>query len=965
MRCSGRLAATSGELLSGRLLLPARWLPIILLATLCHAAPTADLVISPTGADTADGSADRPLRTPQRARDLLRPKLAAANRDLAILLRGGTYYLDEPLTLGPDDSGHGEHRVIWAAWPGERPVLVGGRRLTGWKKVGDGLYSVATDPAWEFHQLFENGQRVKNALHPNDGYLIVESGVVLKDAEGQPRKDGLGRTMHSNTQFHYGEADLPGAWQDLRGASVFVWASYDWFTSQQPIQQADRDERLITLQAGTLNPIVTRGQRRYRLLNVRGALDSPGEFWRDPESGEVLYQPLHEPFEQQVIVAPTVSRVIELKGAGIDQPVRNISFRGIDVAISKFSETFVETRGTHGNGPWNEPMNKEAMVYLEHAQNCSIEDAELANAGYSGVAVVWSGRGNRIANCEIRDAGFHGVLLSGYRAEFGPAMDLNRDNVVEDNWIHHCGRLVGHGGGLFIHSSGHNRIVHNQVHNMPRYGLCIKGQHFLRKTPTVTIKSQDPAHPDATWTMTEKNQWDFVHSGWNEIVANDFYLCNEDSEDSGFISTWGPGRDNVIADNVIHDSYRTLSGLGQAIYLDDESHWFTVRNNLIRDFWGGSSMRLVFVKGTNHLIENNLIIGDKPDTIGLYTMSFRGSKVEGTTYRRNVVALRQGGEPLVFGVNAPADGVTWQPGVLAACDQNLLWDATGLVRIVVNNRELTFAEWQAEHGGRYGQQSIVADPLLTAEDALQAGSPALKLGFEPLHPEQAGLTNAFPERFRAAAEAAKAIPPESLALATRGLPKRDFADDFEGHKLGSLPDLPDIEVHRDGGAQIDVVAESPYAGQQCLKLTDHPDSQYDPRLLRNLDVRRGRYTLRFAIKLDAAQPAAFSVHLRDYANKGGREFSTGVALEFGQDGSVAFNGRDVAKLPPGTWAAVVVTVDLGTAEASLALTPARGPKTELTAPFVHPEFARVTRLVMYGAPRAAGALYLDDLGWKW
>lgn len=946
--------------------MPIRWLPLILVTALCHAAPGADLVVAPDGDDAGAGTVAQPLRTPQRARDLLRPKLAGADRDVTILLRGGTYYLDEPLTLGPEDSGHGAHRVIWAAWPGEQPVLVGGRRLTGWRQVGDGLYSLATAPAWTFHQLFENGLRALNAQHPNEGYLIVDRPVVPTDAAGQPRKDARGRVITSNTQFHYHPTDLPETWTDLRGASVFVWASYDWFTSQQPIAEVDRDTRIITLAAPALGPIVQRAERRYRLLNVRGALDAPGEFWRDPQTGEVLYRPRHEPIEAQVIVAPTSTRVLDLRGDDPDHPVRNVTFRGIDVSVSKFGESFVETRGTHGSGPWNEPLNKEALVYLEHARDCAIEDAELSNAGYSGVAVVWSGQGNQIAGCRIRDAGFHGVLLTGYRAEFGPDMDLNRDNLIEQNWIHDCGRLVGHGGGIFIHSSGHNRIAHNQIQNMPRYGLCIKGQHFLRDKPAVTIKSQDPARPEASWTMTEANQWDFVHSGGNQIVGNDVFLCNQDSEDSGFISTWGPGRDNLIAHNVIHDSYRSLLGLGQAIYLDDESHWFTVRGNLIHSFWGGSTMRLLFVKGTNHVIEDNVIVADKPGSAGLYLMSYLGSKVEGSKLRRNLIAMRRGGQPLSFQVNAPEAGVSWRPGVVAVCDENLFWNADGPVTIGVNGRELTMAQWRLEHGGRYGQRSVVADPGLQADYTWLKGSPADQLGIAPLAVSDSGPGDGLPERFRAAAAAAKVISAADLALKDRGLPQRAFADDYEGHRVGTLPGSPSIEVHQEGGSSIEVVADDPYAGRQCLKLVDHPDAQNDPRLLRNLDVRRGTYRLSFAIKLDAAQPSAFSVHLRDYANKGQREFLTGLALEFGKDGQVTVNGRDAGMLTLGKWALVEITLTLGAAPAvEVTLTPRGGTPRKVEAAPVDGGFARLTRLVMYAAPRAAGALYLDDLSWSW
>ncbi len=51
----------------------------------------------------------------------------AAKAGDRIVLRGGTYRLEETLRLGPQNSG-----VTWIAAPGERPILSGGVVITGW-----------------------------------------------------------------------------------------------------------------------------------------------------------------------------------------------------------------------------------------------------------------------------------------------------------------------------------------------------------------------------------------------------------------------------------------------------------------------------------------------------------------------------------------------------------------------------------------------------------------------------------------------------------------------------------------------------------------------------------------------------------------------------------------------------------------------------------------------------------------
>ena len=74
------------------------------------------------------------LKTVRAARE----RLPDAFDGVTILLRGGTYYLEEPLLLTPEHSGSSaQDPLLITAYPNERPILSGGRRLTGWKRVED------------------------------------------------------------------------------------------------------------------------------------------------------------------------------------------------------------------------------------------------------------------------------------------------------------------------------------------------------------------------------------------------------------------------------------------------------------------------------------------------------------------------------------------------------------------------------------------------------------------------------------------------------------------------------------------------------------------------------------------------------------------------------------------------------------------------------------------------------------
>lgn len=115
------------------------FLAALLAAPAAQAAPAArTLYAAPDGRGSACTAA-RPCGV-EEARDLARTE---HHRDVRVLLTGGTYRLDAPLTLGAQDSGGDGRTVTWTAAPGARPVLSGGRDLTGWQRGAEGTWTAS------------------------------------------------------------------------------------------------------------------------------------------------------------------------------------------------------------------------------------------------------------------------------------------------------------------------------------------------------------------------------------------------------------------------------------------------------------------------------------------------------------------------------------------------------------------------------------------------------------------------------------------------------------------------------------------------------------------------------------------------------------------------------------------------------------------------------------------------------
>ncbi|MBN2308879.1 MAG: hypothetical protein JXR94_07920, partial [Candidatus Hydrogenedentes bacterium] len=148
-------------------------------ASLATAQDATILYVATTGNDAWSGALDAPnaagtdgpLATVAGARDAVRRlKTDGATGPVQVRVRAGAYAIAEPIVFGPEDSGTAEAPVSYEAYPGERPVIHGGRRIQGWQRDGDRWVAdipEVRDGAWDFSALWVNGHRCQPARTPN------------------------------------------------------------------------------------------------------------------------------------------------------------------------------------------------------------------------------------------------------------------------------------------------------------------------------------------------------------------------------------------------------------------------------------------------------------------------------------------------------------------------------------------------------------------------------------------------------------------------------------------------------------------------------------------------------------------------------------------------------------------------------------------------------------------------------
>jgi len=122
-----------------------------------------NLWVSTDGSDLGSGDAVDPVRTIQRARDVVRAHRERGIKTINVYIKGGVYQLDQTLRLGADDSGASGAEVVYQSAPGESVVISGGRQVTGWTQADSllNIWQAQVDTSRMPRQLYVNGQLIE------------------------------------------------------------------------------------------------------------------------------------------------------------------------------------------------------------------------------------------------------------------------------------------------------------------------------------------------------------------------------------------------------------------------------------------------------------------------------------------------------------------------------------------------------------------------------------------------------------------------------------------------------------------------------------------------------------------------------------------------------------------------------------------------------------------------------------
>jgi len=529
----------------------------ILIGTVsARSADAADFYVAPDGSDAGNGTLAEPFASLEKARDAVRKRIAAGlDKDVVVLLRDGTYVLDQTLDFGPQDGGTSGHTITYAAYPGEKPVISGGRVITGWQRRAENLWAVKLNDVksgkWWFRQLYVDGKRLPRGRFPEEGFLKIKS--VSKDS--------------LKLQF---TTPLPG--KDLGGSDTEVVVVQNWSISRERIAKSGPEELTAATQVGWVGHMACLPKPGMSVFFEHGLefVKKPGQWYLDRKSGVLHYMAAEgENPNKRRFVAPVLEQLIDMEGDK-DHPVRNLHFDGIGFEHTGFALPDIGYGGIQAC--YHGTTVEEAVTYavdvaieMDYCRNCSITNSRLRRIGGSGIGLGAGCRDNRIVGCEISDIGATGVNIGHMKvknplwADWASPQDVPVNNEIANCYIHHCGAELWGAHGIFDAMTRDTKIRHNVVAQLP-YGGVATGY---------------------VWGTQRTSQQGCI------VEYNHIYEVMLKLNDSGCLYTLGFQPGSIVRGNLMHGvRFGGFAGgqvCNNGIFFDEGSKGFLLEGNVIYD----------------------------------------------------------------------------------------------------------------------------------------------------------------------------------------------------------------------------------------------------------------------------------------------------------------------------------------------------------------------------------------------
>jgi hypothetical protein len=530
---------------------------------------SADFFVSPQGDDINPGTREKPFKTPEKARDVIREKKYNLKEPVTVWFLKGRYFRETSFELNEKDSGTIKNPIVYKAMPGEKVYWDGGNVISEYKavsdkKILDRIYSKEKNRILQIDlndvqikklgdfgprgfgrkefpapaEIFINGVPQTVSRWPNQGRITL--GTVI-DKGSAPR---WGDSTNRGATFKY-QIPRPAGWTNAKELYIGGIFSESYADDSIKVLKIDTERETITMAEPHLYGFNNRPYTSWYAANLLEEIDDPGEYFIDKESKRIYFYPKDENIDL-IQLSQLSSPLLVMK---------NTSYVRFENII------FENSRG-------------EGIV-IKDGKNVTIAGCVIRLIGGIGVEIT-GGENHSILSSDIYYTGAGGVALSG-----GNRKTLTPSNhLVKNSDIHNVNRWYKTYKPCVNLNGVGQKVINNHLHDVPGQAIMFYGNDHL-------------------------------------IEYNEIDNCVTDMSDMAAIYT---GRDPSVVGHIIrynffhHLDNKIGSGNGvQAIYFDDDDLYTAIIFGNIF-YKAGSNAVIHFNGGGGSSIGNNIFI-DSPNIL--------------------------------------------------------------------------------------------------------------------------------------------------------------------------------------------------------------------------------------------------------------------------------------------------------------------------------------------------------------
>ncbi len=651
-----------------------------------------DLVVSPDGDDSNAGTIDAPLKTFEKAKEILENN--NSDETATVWFREGTYEIKDTVEFTSADKSN----VLYRSYPDEKVVFSGAKAISDWSEtVINGVNAFVTDIEINsendyFRSLFKENKRLPRPVYPKEGLLKVADPktdeAVVPENEAQ---------FFTKSVVFYANSHDALDFANVKDVDVRIM--HFWCDELLPLNSVNAETGRIETRKPTA--MTVRVEDNYVFENVKEALSLPGEWYLDRSEEKLYYIPEEgDTVENTVLYAGVTEQLMTFNGA------KNISFQGINFEKtdwdyvgkdSSFSgKVFDESHplyknidygATHPQAAFETP----AAINISASKGINFTDCRFENISYTSIKFDKASENCDITSCMFNEIGANAVFIHGDFVVPATTKNIN----VRDCRISSYGRIFNNAIGILLTHAIDCDLTNNEIHDGWYTGISVGWNWGYSPNSTNNINISNNLIYD-------------IGNGW--------------LSDMGAIYTLGIQPDTVIRGNVIYnvgcDEGRYGYG-GWGVYLDEGSSGILVENNLVYDC---SSETFHQHYGKDNIVRNNIFaFGGE----GAFLIT-RHEEHNSLTLSNNILVADNSA---MYAFKTEKD---W-----FVDDGNLYWDYTsgGNVHSGSSMNFFDRSTLVIEVARGYYNNGVFADPLFkdakNRDFTLAENSPALETGFKP------------------------------------------------------------------------------------------------------------------------------------------------------------------------------------------------------------------------------------------